>query len=329
MTNYNQMKKLLIFSLMLFALHASAQRNFPLNGTSSITSIHSGNEASEGDLYYDTTTGDLYIGLNDGTLYLMAQDSQSISLAGNILSLTRGSSVDLTPYVNADDQTLIYTNIDTNDNINTLRIEGSAVFNIDDNHLGTNNQILSGARTVAMSGSSLTFVGTQDVIIEADGDVGIGTSTPTARLDVANGTVRFSNYGDGNVLDTLSGTHPHSAFHLGVDVDGNVLEVNTIKSAKIFYPPSIVIDVSTTGVMAPLDLYAEYVARFGMPLLKSPSSPAAIPTYSRDELYYYVTDLDGTVFANLALTDGGVFSYEVMEVPAGNCTWINVVFVVK
>ena len=84
---------------MLFALHVSSQRQYPLNGTTSIASINAGNEASEGDLYYDTTTGDLYVGLYDGTLFLMAQDSQSISLLGNTLSITRGNSVDLTPYI--------------------------------------------------------------------------------------------------------------------------------------------------------------------------------------------------------------------------------------
>ncbi len=184
MTNYNQMKKLLIFSLMLFALHTSAQRNYPLNGSSSITSINAAKEASEGDLYYDTTStpNDLYIGLYDGTLYLMAQDSQSLSLSGNSLFITRGNSVDLSPYIDADDQTLTYSNSDPNDNINTLQIEGSAIFNIDDNHLGANDQTLSGDRTVDMNTNNLLFLGTTDtVIIEADGDVGIGTSTPAAR----------------------------------------------------------------------------------------------------------------------------------------------------
>jgi len=261
-----------------------------------------------------------------------------LTLTGNTLAISSdpNTDVDLAPYLdNTDDQTLTYTNTDINDNINTLQIEGSAAFNIDDNHLGTNNQTLTGARTVDMNGNSLTFDGTQDVIIEASGNVGIGTSTPAQRLDVDNGSVRFSDYGSGGELDTLSGVHPHSTFHLGVMSNGDVVEVNTVKSAKIFYPPSIVIDVSAVSgnIAAPgdesIDLYDEYLDRFDMPLLSSPSGPNAIPTYSRDELYYYVTDLDTSVFANYTLDDDGNFSYDVIDVPAGNCTWINVVFVVK
>ena len=75
------------------------------------------------------------------------------NISGNTLSLSlssdgvAASTVNLAPYLdNTDDQTLTYTNTDPNDNINTLQIEGSAVFNIDDNHLGTNNQTLTANR---------------------------------------------------------------------------------------------------------------------------------------------------------------------------------------
>ncbi|MEL6124414.1 MAG: hypothetical protein AAFR14_11915, partial [Bacteroidota bacterium] len=104
--------------------------------------------------------------------------------------------------------------------------------------------------------------------------------------------------------------------------------------AKIFYPPAIVIDVSTvTPGGAPnleLDLYDEYVSRFSSPAIKSNSAPNSIPTYARDELYYYVTDFDGSVFSSMTMNnDTGVLDYRVQSVPQGNCTFINVVFVVK
>ena len=104
---------------------------------------------------------------------------------------------------------------------------------------------------------------------------------------------------------------------------------NTARSARIFYPPAIVIDVSSITTGESIDLWQEYQNRFGAPLLSSPSSAGSIPTYARGELEYYVTDLDNTVFSNLSLDDNGVLTYDVVSVPPGNCTFINVVFVVK
>jgi len=48
---------------------------------------------------------------------------------------------------------------------------------------------------------------------------GIGTTTPDAKLDVENGTVRFSDYGSG----TTTGTE---TYLLGVESDGDVVEVD-------------------------------------------------------------------------------------------------------
>ena len=132
--------------------------------------------------------------------------------------------VNLTPYVNTDDQTLTYTNSDPNDNVNTLQIEGSAAFDIDDNHLGTDDQILTGNRTIGLDGNSITFDGAQDVVIEADGDVGIGTNAPNAKLEVAGGQVRVSEYGG------LASPYTNTAgatYQLAVESDGDVVQMNT------------------------------------------------------------------------------------------------------
>jgi len=135
--------------------------------------------------------------------------------------------------------------------------------------------------------------------------------------------IKFDQY-DGATFNT-----GNEVALLGVEANGDIVEVNTAKSSKIFYPPAIVIDVSTITTGESIDLWQEYVDRYGTPLLASPSSAGAIPTYDRDELEYYVTDLDSTVFDNVGLDDNGVFTYDVAAVPAGNCTFINVVFVVK
>jgi hypothetical protein len=166
---------------------------------------------------------------------------------------------------------------------------------------------------------------TDQLVLNNDGNVGIGTGTPDARLDVEGGQVRFSDYGDN---DTYTDT-PGANYLLGVDANGDVVQSNTARSARIFYPPAIVIDVSTISTGESIDLWQEYQNRFGSPLLSSPSAAGAIPTYSREELEYYITDLDNAVFDNLSLDDNGVLTYDVVSVPPGNCTFINVVFVVK
>jgi hypothetical protein len=49
--------------------------------------------------------------------------------------------------------------------------------------------------------------------------LGVGTSSPQQRLDVDNGTVRFSDYGSGTVTGT-------AAKYLAVESDGDVIEVD-------------------------------------------------------------------------------------------------------
>ena len=60
---------------------------------------------------------------------------------------------------------------------------------------------LTSNRTITMDGNDLTFDGTSDVIIQADGDVGIGTLTPAEKLEVA-GTAKIQNN-----LYTQNGKH--------------------------------------------------------------------------------------------------------------------------
>ena len=278
---------------------------------------------------------------NDNSSTNEIQTVDQFAISSNTLSISLASdgvgpsTVNLAPYLdNTDDQTLTYTNTDPDDNINTLQIEGSSVFNIDDNHLGTNNQTLTANRTINMSGRSLTFNGTQDVRIEADGDVGIGTTTPGARLDVDNGSVRFSDYGIGTYAETLPAIDSAN-YVLGVNGSGDIVEMNTVISSKVFYPPAIVIDVSTVSgnTATPgdesIDLHQEYITRFATPSVKSPSAPTAIPTYAEGDLHYYVTDYDTSVFANVEVSNTGVMTYDVISVPTNNCTFVNVVFVVK
>ncbi len=179
-------------------------------------------------------------------------------------------------------------------------------------------------------GFGMRSVGWNFLNITGAGDVGVGTFTPDAKFDVEGGNVRFSDYGEGTYIDTAAVADPADAtYALAVDTNGDVVEVNTAKSSKIFYPPALVIDVSSAGDNRTLDLHQEYVARYGTPAIVSSGAPTAIPTYGETELFYYVTDYDTGVFSDLEISEEGILTYDVDVVPSNNCAVFNVVFVVK
>lgn len=137
------------------------------------------------------------------------------------------------------------------------------------------------------------------------------------------------------------------------DLETNVEEVIqaiapiTSKAGRVFYPPSIEIDVTTlTQPGAPdetVDLYQQYVNQYDLSVnsttingnvinyqtARSTSAPANIPLYAANELFYYVTFADESVFNITGLSDTGILSYRIVGQPTDFNTLINVVFVVK
>jgi len=69
----------------------------------------------------------------------------------------------------------------------------------------------------------------------------------------------------------------------------------------------------------------------------SAGAPAAVPTYAANELYYYVTFADPTVFdttstsgpTEMTIDADGMLTYTIIGQPADFNALINVVFVVK
>ncbi|SNZ02108.1 hypothetical protein, partial [Flagellimonas pacifica] len=142
--------------------------------------------------------------------------------------------------------------------------------------------------------------------------------------------------------ELIVGTDGGASFEMtDIDVDGDGTSEATVdaamaditkvtaKSGRIFYPPSIAVDASTVGPGTPINLYSQYVAQYGTPAVKSPSAPAAIPTYLAGELHYYITYYDTSVFSGVTVSDAGIMNFTVDAVPTDYNSLINVVFVVK
>jgi hypothetical protein len=97
-----------------------------------------------------------------------------------------------------------------------------------------------------------------------------------------------------------------------------------------FYMPSVAINTSTSQTGATLDLYQKYLDQFSAPPVKSTGAPAAVPYIpAATDLYYYITDYDPAVFTGTMTIDvNGVLTYDVTAV-ASDCSYINIVFVLK
>ena len=212
-------------------------------------------------------------------------------------------------------------------NLTILSIESGGSSSGSSDNIYTADGALGEDRVVTLDGNSLTFEGTQDIVFQADGDVGIGTNTPDRKLDVEGGQVRFSDYGTGTYEDNES-----AVYLLGVEADGDLVEMNTAKNSRMFYPPPIAIPASSIGTDFPMDLHQEYVDLFdgnAATFVGSTSAPTEIPTYAEDEFYYYVLDYDPAIFSNIRIDDNGNMLYNVLATPSDNCSFITVVFMVK
>ncbi|EAR14165.1 hypothetical protein RB2501_02025 [Robiginitalea biformata HTCC2501] len=235
---------------------------------------------------------------------------QDMSLAGNTLSLTGdATTVDLSGYLdNTDDQNLTLAG-------NTLSIEDGNSVDLS-GFVSTDDQNISGS---GLSGTDLT--------------IGIENGTNEV-VDLSSLLDNTDDQYDDEVplrtpIDVDEGGESSPTNETTVQEVINAIAPITSKAARIFYPPSIAIDASANGTGFTEDLYAQYVAQFGTPAVASAGAPAALPTYAANELYYYVTYADPTVFDNMSIDANGVLTYDIIGQPADYNALINVVFVVK
>ncbi len=110
-----------------------------------------------------------------------------------------------------------------------------------------------------------------------------------------------------------------------------------------FYMPSVSFDTSVNATGQTKNLYDLYLKQFtgqvagkstagtsgSGSLIRSDGAPIKIPYIpSANELYYYITDYDTAVFANISISASGVMTYDVIA-GATDCSYINIVFVLK
>ncbi|WP_298487279.1 hypothetical protein, partial [uncultured Maribacter sp.] len=267
-------------------------------------------------------------------------------------------TVDYTDGDSDDENEIQDLNYDASTQILTITNNGSAT-NIDLSGLndsGTDSQTLS---TNGNPGHIAITGGNAITLNVNDADSNIGNEYNTAFGIVGNNLRLSDGGGDRDVpLASLGSDDQFDdevELRAPIDVDDagksaaqgfttetNVQEVIqaiapiTSKAARIFYPPSIEVDASTTGTQT-IDLYAQYTAQFGTPLRGSTGAPTAVPTYGATELYYYVTYADPTVFDTtsttgptaMVITADGKLTLTVDAPPTDYNSLINVVFVVK
>jgi hypothetical protein len=96
-----------------------------------------------------------------------------------------------------------------------------------------------------------------------------------------------------------------------------------------FYMPSISFDTSSNGTGRTKNLYTLYYNQFKTPLVKSTGAPISVPYIpAATDLYYYITDYDTAVFANISISASGLMTYDVIS-SATSCSYINIVFALK
>ncbi|WP_282113704.1 hypothetical protein [Maribacter stanieri] len=227
-----------------------------------------------------------------------------------------------------DDQTLATTGA-----AGQISITGgnAITLNVNDADSNASNEL----QTLSKSGTNITLSNGGGTVSIADNDNNSNNEIQTITSTDGSVTVTPTGINYNLSVPTANGaeTIVEAAPNTDISVSGTGTSADPYLIANtrpdIFYPPSIEVDVATTGTGRTIDLHAEYLSQYGTPSVVSAGAPAAIPTYANTELYYYVTYFDPTVFANVSVDALGEMTYDVIAAPTDYNTLINVVFVAK
>ena len=124
------------------------------------------------------------------------------------------------------------------------------------------------------------------------------------------------------------------------DATSGVLKQLKAAMPKFFYMPSIVIPTHSSQFVADpnipgesfgtLNLYARYTRQFNTPMASNPGKTTALPILPANELDYYITWYDTTVFASVTVSNTGILTYTIQpdaDVTVGS--FMNIIFAVK
>lgn len=113
------------------------------------------------------------------------------------------------------------------------------------------------------------------------------------------------------------------------------IRMTSKKDQQFFYMPSIIIPTAADQIPADqtfgeIDLYAIYKGQFSNARVKNPNATTSLPIYGVNQLDYYITWYDETVFDNVTVTNNGVMRYGIKpnaDVTVGS--FMNIIFSVK
>lgn len=113
------------------------------------------------------------------------------------------------------------------------------------------------------------------------------------------------------------------------------IRMTSNKDQQFFYMPSIIIPTAADQIpndqtFGIIDLYAIYKGQFSNAMAKNPKASTNLPIYKVNQLDYYITWYDETVFDNVSVTDNGVMNYSIKpnaDVTVGS--FMNIIFSVK
>ncbi|RLZ09733.1 hypothetical protein [Faecalibacter macacae] len=113
------------------------------------------------------------------------------------------------------------------------------------------------------------------------------------------------------------------------------VRMTSTKDQQFFYMPSIIIPTSADQVnpgntFGTIDLYSIYKSQFTNAMVKNPTASTTLPIYKVNQLDYYITWYDESVFTNVRVSNNGVLTYQIKEnadVFIGS--FMNIIFAVK
>ncbi|MFK8058393.1 MAG: hypothetical protein AB8F78_19870 [Saprospiraceae bacterium] len=187
------------------------------------------------------TQGNFDLNFDANTLVVDGSANRvGIGTAAPVNRLTVGAPIAVGSYAYAEASATIFTNVTNGGNAIAAPAElfhlaregvgGQAWGNRASFALSRYENSSVNSRTQLDFNLSHTGFNTDNTVLSlrSSGNVGIGTSSPDARLDVEGGRVRFSDYGNNAITGTATSI-------LGVEADGDLVEVSTSSLSENIY----------------------------------------------------------------------------------------------